>query len=113
MTTSVDRSEGLVERLFGATIDALELYWIYLGAELGLYRALGERGPATSSQLAERAGIAERYAREWLEQQAGAGLLAVDDAGAPPTPVATRSTPSTRACSPRPTTPPTSRPSRT
>jgi hypothetical protein len=80
MTTTVHTSEALVERLFGATIDALELYSIYLGAELGLYRALEQRGPATYADLADRAGIAERYAREWLEQQAVAGLLEAEDA---------------------------------
>jgi len=81
-TPTVDRSDALAERLFGATIGALELYSIYLGSELGLYRELAA-APATVPQLAERAGIAERYAREWLEQQAVAGLLDVDDGGAP------------------------------
>ena len=32
----------------------------------------------TSAELAERAGIAERYAREWLEQQATAGILTAE-----------------------------------
>ena len=72
---TIDRSEALVERLFGATIGALELFSVYLGAELGLYRALEEHGPLTAPQLAEYAGIDRRYAREWLEQQAVAGLL--------------------------------------
>ena len=40
-------------------------------------------GPLTRAELAERAGIAPRYAREWLEQQAVAGLLDVEDADAP------------------------------
>ena len=44
MTTTIDRSEALAERLFGATIGALELFSVYLGAELGLYRALDEEG---------------------------------------------------------------------
>jgi winged helix-turn-helix protein len=82
MTTTVDRSEALAKRLFGATIDALELYSVYLGTELGLYRALEQRGPATYAELANRAGIGERYAREWLEQQAVAGLLEAEDAEA-------------------------------
>ena len=34
---AADRSDALVERLFNATIGALELYSVYLGAELGLY----------------------------------------------------------------------------
>ncbi|MBA2380669.1 MAG: class I SAM-dependent methyltransferase, partial [Chloroflexi bacterium] len=39
-----------------------------------------DAGPATSVERAARAGIDERYAREWLEQQAVADLLEVDDA---------------------------------
>ena len=44
---------------------------------------LHARGPLTPAALAAAAGIAERYAREWLEQQAVAGLIAVDDAAQP------------------------------
>jgi predicted O-methyltransferase YrrM len=62
----------------------LELYTIYLGERLGLYRALAKSGPATSSQLASRTGTAERYVREWLEQHAASELLAVDDPRAEP-----------------------------
>ena len=60
----VDRAEALRERLFGNAVGALELYTIYLGERLGLYRALAESGAATSSQLAARTGTAERYVRE-------------------------------------------------
>lgn len=77
-TTSDTAPDALVERLFGATVGALDLLHIWLGDRLGLYAALAD-GPATSDELAGRAGIAERYAREWLEQQAVAGLLAADD----------------------------------
>ena len=79
---STDRGDALAERLFGATLGALELFSVYLGAELGLYRALEHHGPLTEAQLAEHAAIAPRYAREWLEQQAAAGYLEVDDASA-------------------------------
>jgi SAM-dependent methyltransferase len=84
MTTVLDRTDALAERLFGAAVSALELYSVYLGAELGLYRALDEDGPLVSDELAEIAGVAPRYAREWLEQQAVAGLIEVEDTGAPP-----------------------------
>ncbi len=40
-----------------------------------------EHGPLDSAGLAAAAGSAERYAREWLEQQAVAGILDVTDAG--------------------------------
>ena len=84
MSTATDATDALVERLFGATLGALELFSIYLGAELGLYRSLDERGALTAPGLAEAAGIAPRYAHEWLEQQAVAGLVEVDDPGAAP-----------------------------
>jgi 2-polyprenyl-3-methyl-5-hydroxy-6-metoxy-1,4-benzoquinol methylase len=69
----------LTERLFGAAIGALELISVHLGTELGLYGALDRLGAATSAELAARTQVAERYAREWLEQQAVAGLLVVVD----------------------------------
>jgi SAM-dependent methyltransferase len=78
MTTASSSADALAERLFGATLGALELFSIYLGAELGLYRALAQDGPQTAAGLARVAGIAPRYAHEWLEQQAVAGFLDVD-----------------------------------
>jgi hypothetical protein len=83
-TALLDRTDALAERLFGAALGALELHSVYLGTELGLYRALEEHGPLVSHELAERAGIAPRYAREWLEQQAVAGFIEVEDTGAAP-----------------------------
>jgi 2-polyprenyl-3-methyl-5-hydroxy-6-metoxy-1,4-benzoquinol methylase len=81
-SSEAQRRDGLVGRLFGACIAASELGAVYLGERLGLYQALKEAGAANSFQLAERAGIHERYAREWLEQQAVAGILDVNDVGA-------------------------------
>ncbi len=81
---AVDRTEALSARLFGNAVGALELYTIYLGERLGLYRALAEGGAATSTQLAARTGTTERYVREWLEHQAASELLVVDDPRAEP-----------------------------
>jgi 2-polyprenyl-3-methyl-5-hydroxy-6-metoxy-1,4-benzoquinol methylase len=79
-----DPAGTLAERLLQDAIGALELYTVYLGERLGLYRALADGGPATSSELAGRTGTAERYIREWLEHHASSGLLAVDQPGADP-----------------------------
>jgi SAM-dependent methyltransferase len=70
-----DPSEALAGRLFDATIGTLELYAIHVGRRLGLYELLSDGRARTSDELAREAGVAERYAREWLEQQAVAGLL--------------------------------------
>src|SRR5256885_16766259 len=52
-----------------------------VGDRLGLYKELAARGPATSAELASRAGIAERYAREWLGAMASARHLIYDPQG--------------------------------
>ncbi|HXX76867.1 MAG TPA: class I SAM-dependent methyltransferase [Ktedonobacteraceae bacterium] len=49
-----------------------------IGDRLGLFKNLAEQGPATSEELAERAHINERYAREWLSAMACAGYLEYD-----------------------------------
>lgn len=74
------RRDALVERLFGATIGAFDLCGVYIGDRLGLYGALAEHGPASAAELAGAAGIHERYALEWLEQQATSAILDVVDA---------------------------------
>jgi 2-polyprenyl-3-methyl-5-hydroxy-6-metoxy-1,4-benzoquinol methylase len=79
-SSDIERRDALAERVFGATIGTLELFGVYLGDRLGLYAALAESEALGPDELARRAGIAPRYAREWLEQQAVAGILDVDDA---------------------------------
>lgn len=80
-TTHAGRRDATVEQLFQATIGALELVHVYVGDRLGLYSALTTMHDASPADLAGHAGIAERYAREWLEQQAVAGLVDVTVAG--------------------------------
>ena len=57
--------------LSGAGVAAL----VYLGDRLGLYSALRESGPSTSTGLASRARLHEGWVREWLHGQASAGLV--------------------------------------
>src|SRR4051794_1453581 len=80
MTTAIsvdDAAGALAERLFGNALGALDLFCVYLGDRLGLYRVLADAGPSTAEELARAAGVNPRYAREWLEQQAMAGVLEV------------------------------------
>jgi 2-polyprenyl-3-methyl-5-hydroxy-6-metoxy-1,4-benzoquinol methylase len=87
-TTTLDtaRRDAIVEQLFLGALGALETLHVYLGDRLGLYATLAGTPDASPGELATNAGIAERYAREWLEQQAVAGLLdVVADEGDPAT----------------------------
>ncbi|GBD26114.1 hypothetical protein HRbin30_01442 [bacterium HR30] len=59
----------------GATISG---FLVYLGDRLGLFRALKEGGPATTSQRATRTNLAERYVHEWLCSQAAGGTVSYD-----------------------------------
>jgi 2-polyprenyl-3-methyl-5-hydroxy-6-metoxy-1,4-benzoquinol methylase len=77
-TAAAERREALAERLFLNAVGAFDLFSVYLGERLGLYRALADHGPMTSAELSAAAGIHERYAREWLEQQAASELLDVE-----------------------------------
>jgi 2-polyprenyl-3-methyl-5-hydroxy-6-metoxy-1,4-benzoquinol methylase len=83
MTDAQQRARTLSVRLFMAMLNTQELLAGYLGVRLGLYRALAAE-PGDVGQISARTGVALRYAREWLEQQAVAGFLAVDNPAAAP-----------------------------
>ena len=71
--------DALIEQLVGAACGVWDIFGVYLGDQLGLYRALADGGPATSIELGAICGLSERYVREWLEQQTVAGVLAVEN----------------------------------
>lgn len=79
-----DGSQPLAERISRAFLATQELLTIQLGRQLGLYETLAADAAMTAGTLAARSGCDERYLREWLEQQAVAGFLDVDDCCADP-----------------------------
>ncbi|NNF58063.1 MAG: methyltransferase domain-containing protein [Rhodothermaceae bacterium] len=76
-------ADALVDRLFEACVAAFDVFAVYLGDRLGFYAALAQHGPMTPPELATATDTAERYVREWLEQQATTGLLTADDPALP------------------------------
>ena len=80
MTATID--EGKLEQFMGAMIGHMTggalCFSVWLGDELGLYRALTESGPLTADALAERAGTNPRLTREWLDGQAAGQLVDYD-----------------------------------
>lgn len=76
--------DALTERMLQAAQGVFDLFAIYIGDQLGYYRALNENGALSAPELAGKTGTHTRYAQEWLEQQAASGILAVDNPRAGP-----------------------------
>jgi 2-polyprenyl-3-methyl-5-hydroxy-6-metoxy-1,4-benzoquinol methylase len=73
-----EKAEAFVHKAFGDVSGAAVTIMCSLGDQLGLFKDLHTNGPATSSELAQRTGVQERYAREWLSSMAAAGYLTYD-----------------------------------
>ncbi|WP_062526137.1 class I SAM-dependent methyltransferase [Demequina rhizosphaerae] len=68
------------DHVVGSAMAAMETLAIHLGDRLGWYRALADSGPHTAASLAAATGTNVRYAREWLEHQAAAGMVTAAEA---------------------------------
>ncbi|MGB8860335.1 MAG: class I SAM-dependent methyltransferase [Ilumatobacteraceae bacterium] len=69
-------------QVFSKLEGAVTAGMIHLGDQLGLYVTMKEAGePLTTGELASRAGLAERWVREWAHNQAAARLIVADDQG--------------------------------
>jgi hypothetical protein len=72
--------EAFAGKVFMDTVGMAVVGLATIGDRLGLFRALASGGPSTSDELARRAGVNERYAREWLAAMASAGYLRYEPA---------------------------------
>ncbi len=79
-TTGID--EAKLEAFMGQAVTdmgaIISAPLMLIGEKLGLYKAMAGAGPLTSQEVAERAGAAERYVREWLGNQAAGGYVIYD-----------------------------------
>lgn len=73
-----ERLQAFAEQVGGMLAGGATAAMMVTGDRLGLYAALADAGPATSVQLAQVTGTSERYLREWLSQQAAAGIVVYD-----------------------------------
>ena len=78
--TEID--EGKLEAFMGQAVTDMGAIisgpLMLIGEKLGLYKAMAHAGPLTSQEVAERSGVAERYVREWLGNQAAGGYVTYD-----------------------------------
>lgn len=83
MTTTeinIERVGAFAQQVAGMLAGGATAAMMVTGDRLGLYAALAGSGPVNSSQLASQTGTGERYVREWLAQQAAAGIVVYDPA---------------------------------
>ncbi|MCA1456959.1 methyltransferase domain-containing protein [Bradyrhizobium sp. BRP22] len=78
MEVDNDRLNLFMGKMIGDIGAAMNASLMLLGDRLGLYKALAEKGPMNSSELAKATGTAERYVREWLSAQAASGYVEYD-----------------------------------
>src|SRR6185369_1931187 len=70
--------EEFVGQLAGHMTGGAVALSVWLGDELGYYRALAGSGGRTADDIAGATGCNARLTREWLDSQAAAGIVAYD-----------------------------------
>lgn len=74
-----EKLHEFVGKMLGDLGGAYSVPTTRIGFRLGLFDTLHKQGPATSQQLADRAGnLSERYVREWAMAQAANGFITFD-----------------------------------
>ena len=79
MEQTLDRKrvQEFARTLFGHYTSGMLTLMVDIGHRTGLFEAAAD-GPATSEQLADRAGLNERYVREWLGAMVTGGIMQFD-----------------------------------
>ena len=76
MTQTIDEAklEQFMGQMVGHMTGGALCFGVWLGDELGLYRALAGAGTAPPTSSPSKAGCNPRLVREWLDGQAAGGL---------------------------------------
>lgn len=73
------RAEAFAGRLLQALNDGALCLMVSIGHRTGLFDSMRGQPAATSHDIAKRAGLNERYVREWLGAMTTGGIVAVDE----------------------------------
>jgi 2-polyprenyl-3-methyl-5-hydroxy-6-metoxy-1,4-benzoquinol methylase len=76
------RAEAFAGRVLTALNDGALCLMMSVGHRTGLFDVMGDAPPATSEEIAARAGLNERYVREWLGAMVTARVVELDPATA-------------------------------
>ena len=70
-----ERAQQFMMKVVGDMGTALAAGLVYIGDQVGLFKAMTGTGPLTSEQLGEKTGVHARYIEEWLSAMVCAGYL--------------------------------------
>src|SRR5919202_6212788 len=71
--------QHFARQLFGHYTSGILTLLVHIGHQTGLFEAMAQ-GPGTSQAIADRAGLHERYVREWLAAIATGGIVTYEPA---------------------------------
>ena len=71
-------TEAFADRMMGALNDGALCLMASIGHRTGLFDVMRDQPPQTSGEIASRAGLTERYVREWLGAMVCSGVINVD-----------------------------------
>jgi|RhiMetdeSRZDD1v2_1073273.scaffolds.fasta_scaffold49238_3 SAM-dependent methyltransferase len=77
-TNPFDEVHAFADRVLADTSGYFVTIMAYLGDQLGLFKTMASRSPLTSAELAQKAGVQEPCANQWLHVMAKAGYLGHD-----------------------------------
>ena len=82
MQVEVDttKAQAFAGRLLTALNDGALCLMVSVGHRTGLFDVMSQSPPATSEELASKAGLNERYVREWLGAMVTARVVTIDSA---------------------------------
>jgi hypothetical protein len=73
-----DKLNNLVGKMLGDLGGAFSVPTVRIGFRLGLFDLISREGPLSAAELAAKAGLTERYVREWAMAQAANGYVDYD-----------------------------------
>ncbi len=73
--------QDFARKLFGHYTSGILTLLVHIGHQTGLFEAIA-KGPGSSPEIAARAGLDERYVREWLAAMATGGIIEYNPASA-------------------------------
>jgi SAM-dependent methyltransferase len=75
------KAQAFAQKMLGVMIGGRLTLMLSIGHETGLFDVMSTLPPSTSHQIAEAAGLNERYVREWLGSVVTGGIVEYDPAG--------------------------------